>query len=104
MLPRQNSRALSSTLPFPASSVIFLVCSAMEPQQPPGSSWPGGLTGADMAAMRGPRINSATIAVMMLATVSVIVRFISRKVAKAGFWVRTSVLDWIEGMKAVIGC
>ena len=42
--------------------------------------------GIDLQADQGPRVISSGIALIILPTVFVIVRFVSRFIAKAGFW------------------
>ena len=43
--------------------------------------------GTDLQADKGPRIISANIALIVLPTIFVILRFISRHIARAGYWV-----------------
>ena len=42
--------------------------------------------GIDLHADNGPRVISAGIALIILPTLFVIVRFVSRAIARAGFW------------------
>lgn len=50
--------------------------------------------GIDLLADKGPRVTSSGIALIILPTLFVIVRFVSRAIARAGFWwgTRTSEL------------
>lgn len=43
--------------------------------------------GTDLTADEGPRIIAANVALIVLPTVFVILRFVSRKIARAGLWV-----------------
>ena len=42
--------------------------------------------GIDLSADKGPRVISSGIALIILPTLFVIVRFVSRAIARAGFW------------------
>ena len=48
--------------------------------------------GIDLKANRGPRVIGSTITFIVLPTIFVVLRLISRKVARAGYWVRRIIL------------
>ena len=54
--------------------------------------------GMDLSESRGPQVIGADMALLALATIAVILRFISRHISKANFWWD----DWVLAVALVM--
>ena len=59
--------------------------------------------GIDLAEDGGPRILSSMIALIVLPTMFVVARLVSRSIARAGFWVRAPQTQAIQTVLTSVG-